>query len=98
MRQDVSGLTVVDHGGRHQAKAGVVVLVVLVVIPLEEGLAEAASVFDGTEAIRETRPVFQSAEVAFRIRIVIGDMPTAVGLDDAQVGQQQGHPITMLRK
>src|SRR5438105_13567627 len=29
MRQDVSGLTVVDHGGRHQAKAGVVVLVVI---------------------------------------------------------------------
>jgi hypothetical protein len=44
MRQDVSGLVVMDHGRRHQAQTGVVVLVV---VPLEEGLAEAASVFDG---------------------------------------------------
>ena len=84
MRQDVSGLTVVDHGGRHQAKAGVVVLVV---IPLEEGLAEAASVSDRTDAIRETRPIFQSAELAFRIRIVVRDMRSAVGFDDAQVSE-----------
>ena len=86
MRQDVRGLTVMDHGGRHQAKAGVVVLMV---VPLEEGLAEAASVFDGAEAIRETRAVFQGAKLAFRIRIVVGDMRAAVGFDDAQIGQQQ---------
>ena len=88
MRQDVRGLAVVDHGRRHQAEPG---MMVLVVVPLKEGLAEAASIFDGAEAIRETRAVFQGAELAFRIRIVVGDMRTAVGLDDAQVSQQQGH-------
>ena len=62
MRQDVSGLAVVDHGRRHQTKARVVVLVV---VPLEEGMAEAASVFDGTEAIGEAGAVFQGAELAF---------------------------------
>ena len=51
MRQDVSCPAVMDHGRRHQAKTGVVVLVV---VPLEERLAEAASVFDGAEAVRET--------------------------------------------
>ena len=62
MRQDVSGLAVVDHGRRHQAKTRVVVLMV---VPLEEGLAEAASIFDGAEAVWETRAVFQGAELAF---------------------------------
>jgi len=31
--------------------------VVLVVVPLEEGLAEDASVFDGAEAVRETHAI-----------------------------------------
>ena len=62
MRQDVSGLAVVDHGRRHQTKARVVVLVV---VPLEEGMAEAASVFDRSEAIRETGAIFQSTELTF---------------------------------
>jgi hypothetical protein len=63
MRQDVSGLAVMD------------------LVPLEERLAEAASVFYGTETIWEAWAVFQGAELAFRIRIVVGDMRTAVGLD-----------------
>ena len=47
MGQDVGGMAVVDHGRRQQSKTRVVVLVV---VPLEEGLAEATSVFDGAEA------------------------------------------------
>lgn len=62
MGQDVSGLTVVDHGGGHQAQAG---MVVLMVVPLKEGLAKTAGVFDGAEAIRKTRPVFKGAELTF---------------------------------
>ena len=62
MGQDVSGLAMVNHGRRHQAKARVVMLVV---VPLEEGLAEATSVFDGTEAVRETGAIFKGAELAF---------------------------------
>ena len=88
MRQDVRSLAVMDHGRRHQPKTG---MMVLVVVPLKEGLAEPASVFDGAEAIRETRAVFQGAKLTFRIRIVVGNMRTRVGFDDAQIGQQQRH-------
>jgi hypothetical protein len=57
MRQDVSGTTVVNHGGRHQAQPG---MMVLMVVPLKEGRAEAACILDGAEAIRKARPVFKS--------------------------------------
>jgi hypothetical protein len=56
MGQDVRARAVVDHGRRHQAQTGVVVLVV---VPLEEGLAEATSVFDGPEAVREAGRYFK---------------------------------------
>ena len=62
MRQDVRSLAVVDHGWRHQAKTG---MMVLVVVPLKERLAEPASIFDGAEAIRETRAVFQACGTGF---------------------------------
>ena len=39
----------------------------------------------------KARTVFEGAELALRIGIVVGDMRTAVGLDDSQVSQQQGH-------
>jgi len=64
---------------------------VLVVVPLEEGLAEATGIFDGAEAVREAGAVFEGAELTFRIWIVIGDMRPAVGFDDAQIGQQESH-------
>jgi hypothetical protein len=44
---------------------------VFIVVPTEKGLAEAAGVFDGTEAVGKVREVFQSAELAFRIGIVV---------------------------
>ena len=71
MRQDVRSLAVMDHGRRHQAESG---MMVLMVVPLKEALAEAASILDGAEAILETRAVFQGAELAFRIWIVVGNM------------------------
>ena len=88
MSQNVGGLAVVDHGGRHQAQTRVVVLVV---VPGKERLAEATGIFDGAETIREVGAVFQGAEVTFRIRIVIANMRPAVGLEHTQVRQQQGH-------
>ena len=42
----------VDHRGRHQAESG---MMVLVVVPLKEALAEPASIFDGAEAIWESQ-------------------------------------------
>jgi hypothetical protein len=71
MRQDVRSLAVMDHGRCHQAESG---MMVLVVVPLKEALAEAASILFGAEAIRKTRAVFQVAELAFRIWIVVGNM------------------------
>jgi len=42
-------VAVVDHGGRHQAEPG---MMMLVVVPGEKRLAEPARVFDGAEAGR----------------------------------------------
>ena len=84
MGQDAGGLAVVDHGGSHQTESG---MMMLVVVPGKEGLAEPASIFDGTEAVGEARAVFEGAELAFRIRIVVRDMRSAVGFDDAQVSE-----------
>ena len=95
MSQDLSRVAVVDHGRRHQAKTRVMMLVV---VPLEKGLAKPARVFDRTETIRETRPVFQGAELAFRVRIVVGDVRAAVGFDDAQIGEQQSHGFRFHRR
>jgi hypothetical protein len=62
MSQDVRSLAVVDHGWGHQTESR---MMMLVVVPLKEGLAETASIFDGAEAIRESRTVFQGAELTF---------------------------------
>ena len=67
----MGGLAQMNHGGGHQAQAGVVVFVV---VPAKEGLAKPTGVFDGAEAVREARAIFQGAELAFRIRIVVGNM------------------------
>ena len=56
----------------------------------EELLAEGAAVLDAAEAIRELGPVLQSPELAFRIRVVVGNVGAAVGLGDAEVGHQKG--------
>jgi len=61
---------------------------VLGVVPGEEDLAEAAGVVGRAETLGELGPVLQGLELTFRERVVIGDMRPAVGLGDAQVGQQ----------
>src|SRR5207247_8533371 len=88
LSKELSGLDMVDHRRCHQTETG---MVMLVVVPLKEGLAKTTSVFDGTEAIRKPRAVVEGAELAFRVWIVIGDVRPAMGLDDAQIGQQQRH-------
>ncbi len=95
MGPDVSGLSAVDHGGRHQAKTRVMVVVI---VPAEEALAESASILDGAKARRELRPILHGAELAFRIWIVIGDVRTAVRFNNAQVGQQQLHGFGFHRR
>ena len=66
---ELRGQAVMDHGGSHHADSGVAMLVV---VPGEEGLAESAAVLNAAEAIRELGAVFHGAELAFRIRIVVG--------------------------
>ena len=64
-------------------------VVVLEVVPVEEVLAEASSVLRGAEAVREVRPVLQRLELALRVRVVVRDVGSRVGLRDAQIGEQQ---------
>ena len=85
---DEFGLAVMHHGWRQQADAGVTVIVV---VPGKECRAEGAAVGQGTEAIGKLRAILHGAEVAFRIRIVVGGVWPRVGLGDAQVGQQESH-------
>ena len=61
----------VDIGGGEECDAGVPVLVV---VPVEEGLAVCAGVFDGAEALRELGSVFQGFELGFGVGVVVGDM------------------------
>ena len=65
----------------------------LLVVPLEKLLAEGAAVLDAAEAIRELRAVLHGSKLAFRIRIVVGNIGSAVGLGDAQVGHQKGYRL-----
>ena len=72
-------LTVVDDRRCQQGNAPVVVLVI---VPVEELLAETVTVFLGAESIRKVRPVLEGLELAFRKRIVIGDVRPAVRFGD----------------
>ena len=46
-------------------------MVMVVVVPVEEGLAERAGVVDRAEAFGKLWPVFHSAKLRFRERVVI---------------------------
>jgi hypothetical protein len=69
--QEIGGLSQMNHGGGHQAQAG---MVVFVVVPAEEELTKTKGVFDEAKAVREARAVFQGAKLTFRIGIVVGNM------------------------
>ena len=73
--------------GGQQAEAG---MTMLLVVPREELLTEGATVLNRAEALGKLGAVLHSAKLAFRIRVVIGDVRTAMGLGDTQVGQQKG--------
>ena len=71
----------VMHGGRRQQLQGRVMM--QMVIPVEELLAEAAGILDGSEAVRIIGTILHGFEVSFRKGIVIGNVRTTVSLDDA---------------
>src|SRR5437016_2353506 len=70
-------------------------MAVLLVVPLEERLAEGTAVLDAAEAIWEIRAVLQGTELAFRIRVVIGNIGSAMALGDTQIGHQKGNGLRL---
>ena len=75
------------HGRGHHADSG---MTMLVVVPSKEGLAESTGILNRTETIWKFGTVLHGAELAFRIRIIVGSVGSAVGLGDAEIGQQEG--------
>lgn len=65
-------------------------MAVLVLVPSEELLRKGSGILNRAKAFRETGPVFQSPEVTFRIRVIVGDVRAAVGFDDPQIRHQKG--------
>ena len=83
-------LAVVNGSGGRQREAGVMMRLV---VPREELLAEATGLFEGTKVVGKARPVFQRFEVGFRVGVVGADMRAAVRLDDTAISQQQSHGL-----
>lgn len=59
---DPWSVSVVDHVGRQQAKAG---MAMLIIVPGEKGLAERPAVLNRSETIWKVWPVLKSAKLAF---------------------------------
>ena len=72
--------------GCHQADTDVVMVFV---VPCEEASAECFGVLDAAEPVRELRLILQRLEMAFRERVIVGDMRSAMRLCYAEVGEQQ---------
>src|SRR5450830_1723596 len=86
--ENLLGPAVMDLGRSQISDAGVVVLVV---VPGEEPLAEDAPLLDRAEAAGELRAVLQGLELRLRDGVVVGHVGPAVGLFDTQVRQELGH-------
>ena len=80
-------MAVMDLVWCHQANAQ---MVMLLVVPVEEGPAEAFGVLDAAEPLGELGLIFQRLEAAFREWVVVGGVGPAVRFGDAQVSEQQG--------
>ena len=93
--EDRGGATVVDVGRREIAQPAVMVRVV---VPREEIVADRAGVFDRAEAIRKLRPVFERAELRFGKRIVVAHARPRVTGVDAEVGEQLGDELAAHRR
>ena len=65
---DLVGLTIVDLVRHHQADARVMMIPI---IPIEEGAAERLCVLDAAEPLRKLGLVFQGFEMTFRERVVV---------------------------
>src|SRR3954451_7145627 len=73
-------------------------MMVLVVVPGEELLAETARILNRAETVRVLRPILHGFEVRFGEGVVVGDVRPAMGFDDTEVGQQQGKRLRCHRR
>ncbi len=69
-----------------------------VVIPSEELSAECVRVLLRAKTAGEVRSILERLELAFRKRIVIGDVRTAVRFRDAKSAEQLGHAVRFHRR
>ena len=81
--------SVVDGLRRVQSDAGVMMLCV---IPGKEDLTETSAILDAAESVGEVRHILERLELRLGKWIIITRIRSAVGLSDAQIGQEQGQP------
>ena len=62
----------------------------LVLYQAKKCLAVGAGVLDAAEALREVGAVLERLELRLGVGVVVGDVRPAVGLGDAQIGEQGG--------
>jgi hypothetical protein len=86
---------VVDVGRREIAQPAVMVRVV---VPREEIVADRTGVFEGAEPIRKLRAVFERAELRFGKRIVVAHTRPRVTRVDAEVREQLGDELAAHRR
>ena len=60
-------------------------MVMLMVVPIEEGVTEAAGILNGAKLLGKQRLVLEGFELGLGKGIVIGDMRARVALGDAQI-------------
>jgi hypothetical protein len=83
-----------DRGWSQQSQRAVVVLLV---VPVKEGPDPCPGIFKGTKAIGKVGAVLQGLELRLGIWIVMLDAWERMGLDHAQVCQQQGQRLGLHR-
>jgi len=66
-------------------------MMVLLVVPGKERLAESTGFFDAGETLRELGTILEGLELRLGKRVVIAGMRPAVGFGDPEIGEQKGH-------
>ncbi len=76
MRAHRRGVAEVDDGRLQESEPAVMMVVV---VPAKERVAERAAIFDRPEAVRKRRAIVQRPELGFGERIVLGPVWPALG-------------------
>ena len=93
--EDCVGIAVVDI---FRSKHGDSAVAMLGVIPIEERTTEAPSVFLRAESLRKSWHVLHRFEVTLRIRIVVGNVRSAMTLGGSQICQELSNPFGSHRR